>query len=922
MALKRSENLFDQMINEVPGPSGRWIEQESAPAVSTLGKNIHNNVSVQTGEEFSKQFLQDRLPARRVTVAVADTVQEREKRGGFNGDQNSQMGYEDLTRILGLKRMDSESASETSEFVSAKGSSKEIDVEGYVDRLRENGENGYGLRKAFSEQNCDRAGGTTVIPSYKSESPNSNKFHGLEVSDSSQSGKIKFLCSFGGKILPRPSDGKLRYVGGETRIVSIRKDISWDELVKKTSSICNQPHAIKYQLPGEDLDALISVSSDEDLQNMIEEYQGLEKQDGSQRLRIFLIPLGESESTSSFEASTIQENNPNYQYVAAVNGMVDPIPRKSVGGQNLASEAKQVEPKNSPFPLESNSDSSSLHPNKFSESQNINVSPTQSPPFSPVPCQQDSKNVKIQTHSKTGSVNSSREGVNLMSYNPLDVALPEKLPGGHFHNHNFITDITSPLAVGQNDSEIVGFSNDRPTQKERIFYSEKPGSRPVDPTGLLSDCSDSHHGMSHAFSDSKLQESGMKSAYCSQEGTSPSSPLSFAKAQLSLQLNSGALQETPSQMHDNINVINPQVQNNLLGEDESVGLQRTILSKSSLSSELMARNEATPNGGIDDNFQSTKDNASSKLVMLNQCDDDSLNPVIKKRINEKKPFMDQDGQLYGGSSFSSGVECKNEVDGLKPIPSPVFTIGSEETVPVSLAIDLIPLVDNLVQHPQNHKCDETIAELLSMNQRTANDQKNALNETLDGQGNDVLGTNNSEVSSLFPTARQHSPNENPLGDLLVLHDPMHHVARDMSSEPMLTSSVNLFELPSVHVDSGITSNLQKGNQIIFQNPTQDTAVKQEISLLDVDFLSYPDQKFEKIDFGGSADVKSNLEGITLAQTEPPSNDNNQSPTVNQYLMDETIGDAISPTATEVDSIVPESESEVNAKFIFRVLFLG
>ncbi|KAG8044346.1 hypothetical protein GUJ93_ZPchr0820g22890 [Zizania palustris] len=52
---------------------------------------------------------------------------------------------------------------------------------------------------------------------------------------------------------------------------------SLDGSVKKTLKIYNQPHIIKYQLPDEDLDALISLSCDEDLQNMMEEYSSLEK---------------------------------------------------------------------------------------------------------------------------------------------------------------------------------------------------------------------------------------------------------------------------------------------------------------------------------------------------------------------------------------------------------------------------------------------------------------------------------------------------------------------------------------------------------------------------------------------------------------------------------------------------------------------
>ncbi|KAF4347836.1 hypothetical protein G4B88_026083 [Cannabis sativa] len=794
MALNKSDKLFDPMINEFHGPSGRWIEQEPNP-VSTLGKNMNNNVSVQTGEEFSKVFLQDRLPARRV-ASVTDTVQEREKRVGFIGYENSLPGYEDLSRVLGLTRMDSENASETPDFVSAKGSLREIDVEAYADRLnrnnkKENGETGHGgLRKVVSDQNCDRTGGVTVIPSYKSESPSSNNFNGSEVLDGSQSGKIKFLCSFGGKILPRPSDG-------------------------------------------EDLDALISVSSDEDLQNMIEEYHGIEKQDGSQRLRIFLIPLGESEGTSSLDASTIKDNNPDYQYVAAVNGMVDPVSLKSVGGQSLASEANQLGVKNSPFTLETNIDSTALHDSKYSESQKINVSPTHSPPFSPIQCHQDSKSAKIQAQSNTACVNPSPEGVNLMMYDQPTVSHSEQLHGGHFQDHDFMNGFTSPIAADRNDGDFVGFSHDRPISKERVFHSEKPGSRLNDPTGLLSDCSDPHLGMSHAFSDSQLQESGRRSAYCSQEGTSPSSPLSFAKAQLSLQLNSGTLQENPSQLHDNINVINPQVQKNLM-DSESVAVQRIILPNFSLSSELMACNEANPKcgtGDIDGNLLTVKDEiGSSNFSMPNQS-------VL-------------------------AVDCKNELDSTNPVQDPLFTIGSQERTPSSSSVGLIPLVDDLVVPPKNnHHCDQNIAELFSMSQTSSNDHKNVLIGTADVQGNNVFGTNNYDASRLFPGAKQHYPKEDPLGDLLA----------GFSVDPYYVSLHNLL-------------------LITLQNPTQGTAVNQEIN------------------FGDSTDVESNSEGIKLTQTEPTGNDNNQASSMAQYLMGETVVDD-SPTATEVDSIVPESESE-------------
>ncbi|CAA6668612.1 unnamed protein product [Spirodela intermedia] len=116
-----------------------------------------------------------------------------------------------------------------------------------------------------------------------------------------------------------PSDGKLRYVGGQTRMIRINKDISWQEFVQKISVIYTQAHTIKYQLPGEDLDALVSVSCDEDLQNMMEEYSVLDGGEGSQKLRIFLFSPGDFDD-SQFGLGSM-EGDSEIQYVVAVNGM-------------------------------------------------------------------------------------------------------------------------------------------------------------------------------------------------------------------------------------------------------------------------------------------------------------------------------------------------------------------------------------------------------------------------------------------------------------------------------------------------------------------------------------------------------------------------------------------------------------------------
>ncbi|CAN6202312.1 unnamed protein product [Urochloa humidicola] len=122
------------------------------------------------------------------------------------------------------------------------------------------------------------------------------------------SGKVKLMCSFGGRIAPRPGDGALRYVGGQTRLISLPRTASFGELLRKVEAVDESISAasagggggvlVRYQLPGEDLDALISVSGPEDYDNMMEEYEKLAAAapDGSAKLRVFLFPASGSEA--------------------------------------------------------------------------------------------------------------------------------------------------------------------------------------------------------------------------------------------------------------------------------------------------------------------------------------------------------------------------------------------------------------------------------------------------------------------------------------------------------------------------------------------------------------------------------------------------------------------------------------------------
>ncbi|KAL5839887.1 hypothetical protein ACOSQ4_012495 [Xanthoceras sorbifolium] len=145
-----------------------------------------------------------------------------------------------------------------------------------------------------------------------------------EGGDDSVSGKkVKFLCSFGGKILPRPSDGVLRYVGGQTRIISVRRDVSFNELVQKMVDTYGQPVVIKYQLPDEDLDALVSISCPDDLDNMMDEFEKLVERssDGSAKLRVFLFSASELDISGMVQFGELHDSG--QRYVEAVNGITE-----------------------------------------------------------------------------------------------------------------------------------------------------------------------------------------------------------------------------------------------------------------------------------------------------------------------------------------------------------------------------------------------------------------------------------------------------------------------------------------------------------------------------------------------------------------------------------------------------------------------
>lgn len=156
--------------------------------------------------------------------------------------------------------------------------------------------------------------------------------------------KVKFMCSYGGKILPRPHDNQLAYVGGETKILSVDRNIRFSNLVAKLSSLSDTDVCFKYQLPGEDLDALISVTNDEDLEHMTLEYDRIYRASAKPaRLRLFLFPLS-TPATSTF-GSTDSKTESQW-FVDALNSVQ--LQNLDVNSPTAVSSSPAPAPANNP----------------------------------------------------------------------------------------------------------------------------------------------------------------------------------------------------------------------------------------------------------------------------------------------------------------------------------------------------------------------------------------------------------------------------------------------------------------------------------------------------------------------------------------------------------------------------------------------
>ncbi|CAL5185504.1 unnamed protein product [Lathyrus oleraceus] len=931
MALNKTGNLLGTNSGNKHGLFPQYNEQESHSGVT----NVHNNSNKKDiPKEVGRVF------------ALPDVSQDRENRFGLNRE-NGHVRYEDLTNILGLKRMDSESFSDIGDFIAKKqppAQEMKNGISAYILSKGQKGDNNNGdhgaLRKTFSESISEQIDTRLAVlsPVYVHKRSHSNGFSSSGIlEDSLSGGKMKFLCSFGGKILPRPGDGKLRYVGGETHIISIQKDISWEELMNKTLRICSHPHTIKYQLPGEDLDALISVSSDEDLQNMIEEYYELESHEGSQKLRIFLVPLGESEETSPTDANTVLQNDPDYQYVVALNGIVDHSPKKNIGGQSLTTEAYHSTTSFSFAPTiasspkeirDGNNSMSALNPDRILNDPVNLQSPLR---ISPTPVQVASSSTGyiqlLGSNSCQGSIDSNASFVTAQmnsgnsSINTADcrypqqasvprqhgdIGPPKNLNGQYFDNRN---------PNNCYSDEVFGGT----LHNDRIFFSRNPISQQTESYGTKNELP---HGMPHAFSDSQLYPSGAKSIYCSQEGISPSFSLNLEKAELSLTVGVSHVNLIEGQ-HDPF-LHHPQIQSKIPNKESAEMHRRQGVASSSPYSESVGTNDRINKDSILTEKKYLV--AQTDLSGSNFVEKDVLeNPLKSERmmINEEKNPISKDNNVYEGNPT---VNYMSELHLLDTFPTNNISanIGMqynwdqprENTLPSSSGTTGLSL-NNLV--------DKTPSDLLDIGQNTSysrNINFPARNINLNSPISEYA-ENSRDKSSVRDDMFNFSFDPHSLKSAQI-QPSQNQIATGFHDNPTINSESSN---PAVLHDDVCPSLILPVDSL--DSSRNNVSFKKPPSFLN-DFITNTDQMVDQFKHEYSASGLSKVEGEILGRLKNSERSNDSklvesfavaedatgvvpsnrksSPVHPPHNFDE-VGSDVSPSQTEVESTIPESDPE-------------
>ncbi|KAL5547975.1 hypothetical protein UlMin_003206 [Ulmus minor] len=138
--------------------------------------------------------------------------------------------------------------------------------------------------------------------------------------------KLKLFCRFNGKFQPQPPSGELRYVGGETRIVSVDRKIEFVKLHSKIFGLCpnSTSFSLKHKLPksnsarSDSDNPLVLITSDEDFRCMIEEFEKLEGCGEAGRLWVYVSSNGGKNGSGNWNGCV---NGLNENLVKGLDGL-------------------------------------------------------------------------------------------------------------------------------------------------------------------------------------------------------------------------------------------------------------------------------------------------------------------------------------------------------------------------------------------------------------------------------------------------------------------------------------------------------------------------------------------------------------------------------------------------------------------------
>ncbi|CAK7350741.1 unnamed protein product [Dovyalis caffra] len=297
--------------------------------------------------------------------------------------------------------------------------------------------------------------------------------------------RVRLMCSFGGKILPRPHDNQLRYVGGDTRIVAVHRSTTFSTLITKLSKLSGIVNlSIKYQLPNEDLDSLISVSTDEDVDNMMDEYDRVlhNLNPRSARLRLFLF-CATDESSRASSISSLLDGSANREnwFFDALNSGPNRLERGRSEASSIVSEVPDYL-----FGLENSDDTNIPREPKMKSRFVLNDNVSVSDPGSPAPvvsspyCSTSSVVPTVPAIPDLPPVRTKPDTVETVKQNPVDgYSEPTETPP-----------ITQP--AGYPGNPVMHYIQESrysgaPVQQMPVYYVQgtiPPGNVPVQPVQI------------------------------------------------------------------------------------------------------------------------------------------------------------------------------------------------------------------------------------------------------------------------------------------------------------------------------------------------------------------------------------------------------------------------------------------------------